>query len=54
MVKSVALVALGAIGALQAERWLAGVMARLSPRAVTDQLLDRANQRLEQNRPAAQ
>ncbi len=50
MIKSAALVVLGAVGALQAEKWLAGVRARFSPRAVTDSLLEKANQRLEQTR----
>ncbi len=50
MIKAAVLVALGAIGALQAERWLSGLKERVSPRAVTDGMLERMNRRLEQDR----
>lgn len=50
MFKAVFLMALGAIGALQAERWLGDLKQRVSPRALTDNVLDRANRRLEQER----
>ena len=51
MIKALLLIVLGAIGALQAERWLEGAKKRVSPRALTDGVLDRANQRLEKTRP---
>ena len=50
MIKALLLIALGAIGALQGERWVAGLKQRVSPRALTDGVLDRANQRLERDR----
>lgn len=53
MIKSISLVVLGAVGALQADKWLSGVRARISPRAVTDSLLEKANARLEQSRSSA-
>jgi hypothetical protein len=53
MIKSIGLIVLGAIGALQADKWLSGVRARVSPRAVTDSLLEKANTRLEQGRSSS-
>ena len=50
MIKAAFLVALGAIGALQGERWLGGLKQRVTPRAFTDSMLDRANRRLERER----
>lgn len=50
MIKAAVLVVLGAIAALQAERWLGGLKDRINPRAVTDGMLDRVNRRLEQDR----
>ena len=50
MIKAVVLVVLGAIGALELERRLAGFKERMSPRAMTDGVLDRANRRLERDR----
>ena len=50
MIKSVLLVGLGAVGALQADRWLQKTKTRMSPRAVTDALFDKVNRRLEENR----
>ena len=50
MIKAVFLMALGAIGALQGERWVADLKQRVSPRALTDNVIDRANRRLEKER----
>ena len=50
MIKAAFLVALGAVGALQGERWLEGFKNRLSPRALTDGVLERANRSLEDRR----
>lgn len=50
MIKAILLMALGAIGALQGERWVADLKQRVSPRALTDSALDRANRRLEKER----
>jgi hypothetical protein len=50
MIKSVLLIGLGAVGALQADRWLQKTKTRISPRAVTDALFDKVNSRLEDNR----
>lgn len=51
MIKATLLVVLGAVGALQTERWLEGFKNRMTPRALTDGVLDRANRRLEKDRP---
>jgi hypothetical protein len=53
MIKAILLMALGAAGALQAERWLGGLAQRVSPRALTDGMLERANRRLERERSGA-
>jgi hypothetical protein len=50
MIKSLFFVAVGAIGALEAEKRLGAVRDRLRPRAVTDAVFDKMNQRLEQSR----
>ena len=50
MIKSVLFVGLGAVGALQADRWLQKTRTRISARAVTDALIDKVNRRLEENR----
>ena len=52
MFKAAFLVVLGAVAALQGERWLAGLKNRVSPRALTDGALDRVNRRLEKDRSA--
>jgi hypothetical protein len=53
MIKAVLFMALGAAGALQAERWLGDLVQRVSPRALTDGVLERANRRLEKDRSGA-
>lgn len=50
MIKAAIFIVLGGIAALQAERWLGDLKERISPRAVTDSMLDRANRRLERER----
>ena len=50
MIKAFFLMALGAIGALQGERWLGHLKQRVTPRAFTDTMIDRANRRLEKER----
>jgi hypothetical protein len=50
MVKTVFWVAVGAAGALQGERLVAKLRTRVSPRFVTDGLLDKVNSRLESQR----
>ncbi len=50
MIKAILLAALGAVGALQGERWVNDLKQRVSPRALTDSALDRANRRLEKER----
>lgn len=50
MIKAIFLITLGAIGALQGEKWLSGLKQRISPRALTDGMLDSANRRLEKER----
>lgn len=50
MIKSVLLVVLGAIGALEAEERLGSLRARFSPKAVTDAMLDKVNRSLEGKR----
>ena len=54
MLKKVFWVVLGAVGALQGERWVGGLKARFSPRAVTDGFLDKVNRRLEDSRGSSQ
>ena len=50
MIKAVGLVVLGAIGALEAEKWLARAKMRMTPRAITDSMFDRLNAKLEDDR----
>jgi hypothetical protein len=50
MIKGIALMVLGAVGALEAEKRLSKLRQRFTPRAVTDAVLDKANQKLEQSR----
>ncbi len=50
MIKGIFLVVAGAVAALQGERWLNDLKQRMSPRALTDSALDRANRRLEKER----
>ncbi len=50
MIKALFLVALGAIAALEGERWLTRLKERMSPRAFTDSVIESANRRLEKER----
>ena len=50
MLKPVFWVAVGAAGALQADRWLERRKARFTPHAITGTMLDKVNDRLEKNR----
>ncbi len=50
MIKLLFWIVIGAILALQGERWLSGLKARFSPNAVTGAFLDQVNRRLEANR----
>jgi hypothetical protein len=45
-------IAVGAAGALQADRWLRSKRAQLTPNAMTGTLLDKLNARLESKRGA--
>jgi hypothetical protein len=47
MIKSVFWVAVGAAGALQADRWIQKKKARFTPNAVAGSMLDRINTSLE-------
>ncbi|MGI8707441.1 MAG: hypothetical protein ACR2LG_04480 [Actinomycetota bacterium] len=47
MVKSIFWVAVGAAGALQADRWMRQKRDRWAPSAVTGTLLDKVNRKLE-------
>ena len=47
-------IVLGAVGALQADRWLRQKRSQLTPNALTGTLLDKVNQRLENNRTRTQ
>ncbi len=47
MIKRLLLVALGAAGALQLDRWMQQKRAKLRPSAMTGSVLDKINQRLE-------
>ncbi len=53
MLKRLLWVALGAAGALQADRWLKQQKMRLQPNATTSTLLDKVNRRLEESRRSA-
>ncbi len=50
MIKLLFWIVVGAILALQGERWLSGLKARFSPNAVTGKFLDQVNRRLEASR----
>ena len=50
MLKPLFWVAVGAAGALQADRWLEKRKARFTPHAITGTMLDKVNDRLEKNR----
>lgn len=50
MIKRLLWVALGAAGALQADRWFQQQRARFRPSALTGTLLDATNKKLEQRR----
>jgi hypothetical protein len=50
MLKPLFWAAVGAAGALQADRWLEKRKARFSPHAITGTMLDKVNSRLEKNR----
>ncbi|CAN5534838.1 hypothetical protein BH20ACT21_BH20ACT21_16230 [soil metagenome] len=47
-------IVLGAMGALQADRWLRQKRSQLTPNAITGTMLDKINQRLESNRARTQ
>ena len=47
-------IVLGAMGALQADRWLRQKRSQLTPNAITGTMLDKINQRLEDNRARSQ
>ena len=47
MIKRLFLVALGAAGALQLDRWVQQKRSKLTPSAMTGSMLDKINQRLE-------
>lgn len=53
MIKALFVVALGAAGALQADRWIAALKGRMTARALTDGMIDGANRRLEKDRPGS-
>lgn len=50
MIKAAILIVLGAVGALQGERWLSELKQRIRPRALTDGMIESANRRLEKER----
>ncbi|MDQ3660991.1 MAG: hypothetical protein M3454_08055 [Actinomycetota bacterium] len=54
MLKRLFWIVLGAMGALQADRWLRQKRSQLTPNAITGTMLDKINQRLESNRARAQ
>ena len=47
-------IVLGAVGALQADRWLRQKRSQLTPNAITGTMLDKINLRLEDNRARSQ
>ena len=53
LIKKAFWVAVGAVGALQVDRWLSERRARFTPHAMTGALLDKVNQRLEAKRDIA-
>ena len=50
MIKRILLVVLGAVGALQADKWLQQQKDRFRPSALTGTLLDATNKRMEKRR----
>jgi hypothetical protein len=50
MIKSLLLVILGVVLGLELDKRMDTVRAKLSPRAVTDAMLDKVNEQLEKNR----
>ena len=50
MLKGLFWVAVGAAGALQADRWLESKKSKFTPNAMTGTLLDKINKRLENGR----
>ena len=50
MIKSLLLVILGVVIGLEIDKRMDTVKARLSPRAVTDAMLDKVNEQLEKSR----
>ena len=50
MLKRLFFVALGAVGALQADKWFNERRARFTPHALTGSLLDKLNDKLERDR----
>jgi hypothetical protein len=54
MLKRLFWIVLGAVGALQADRWLRQKRSQLTPNAITGTMLDKINQRLENNRARSQ
>ena len=45
-------IVVGAVGALQADKWLREQRYRFTPNAITGTVLDKVNDRLERNRAA--
>jgi hypothetical protein len=50
LVRKLFWIAVGAVGALQLDRWVGRQRARWSPNAITTALLDKANESLEKRR----
>jgi hypothetical protein len=50
MIKSAFFVVAGAVAALELDKRMDKVRARISPRAVTDSMLDKINNQLEKSR----
>jgi hypothetical protein len=50
MIKRLVWVVVGAVGALQADKWLQQQKARFRPSALTGTLLDATNRRMEKRR----
>jgi hypothetical protein len=50
MLRRLLWIVLGAVGALQMDRWLRQKRAQFTPNALTGTVLDKINQRLEDNR----
>jgi hypothetical protein len=52
VIKKLFWVAVGAVGALEADKWFEKARARLRPSALTGSLLESANRKLEKRRVA--